>query len=128
MDVTEQQPVQVMSVDQLEDLAFHGAPLPNLKKLSDMLLFLSFRNLYDFAKRTQMTHEQGAREKAQILHDYKVNSFLEELHESTSDMWRRVEVAVAEYNKAPSIERADKVIEAIYKTKRKLPQEATTHD
>ena len=112
-----------MSVEELEDLAFRGGPMPDLRSQAQVLLFQSFRDLYDFARRSGMSPEQGKREKAQILEAYRINKFLEELQESTHQMWRRIEQAVAEYNKAPSVENADKLIQAIYRVDRKKEAE-----
>ena len=58
--------------------------------------------------------EQGKREKAQILSAYKINKFLEEMQEDTCQMWKRIDIAASEYRKAPSVELADKLLEAIY--------------
>lgn len=112
-----------MSVEELEDLAFRGGPMPDLRSQAQVLLFQSFRDLYDFARRSGMSPEQGKREKAQILEAYRINKFLEELQESTQQMWSRIELAVAEYNKAPSVENADKLIQAIYRVDRKKEAE-----
>lgn len=84
-----------------------------------MLAFLSFRSLYDFAKRVQMSPEQGRREKAQIVEAHKINKFLEDLQEDTNQMWKRIELAAATYCKAPSVETADALYKAIYRTGRK---------
>jgi hypothetical protein len=108
-----------MSVEELEDLAFRGGPMPDLRSQAQVLLFQSFRDLYDFARRSGMSPEQGKREKAQILEAYRINKFLEELQESTQQMWSRIETAASEYRKAPSVELADKLLEAIYTVKRK---------
>lgn len=108
-----------MTADELEDLAFRKEPMPDLNSLVDVLLYQSFRNLYDFAGRVGMAPEQGKREKAQILSAYKVNRFLEDLQESTNQMWKQIELASSEYRKNPSIENADKVLEVIYKVKRR---------
>lgn len=110
-----------MSVEELEDLAFNGAPMPDLRSQAQVLLFQSFRDLYDFARRSGMSPEQGKREKAQILEAYKINKFLEDLQEETNQMWKRIETATAEYNKNPSVETADKLIKAIYRVERKQP-------
>ena len=110
-----------MKVEELEDLAFKGAPMPDLQSQAQVLLFLSFRDLYDFAKRSGMSREQGKREKAQIVAAYKINKFLEEMQEETNEMWKNIEIAASEYRKAPSVELADKVLEAIYGVKRKEP-------
>lgn len=108
-----------MSVEELEDLAIQGKPMPDLRSQAQVLLFLSFRDLYDFARRSGMSREQGTREKAQILEAYRINKFLEELQESTQQMWKRIETAASEYRKSPSVELADKLLEAIYTVKRK---------
>ena len=49
MDVTEYQPVQVMDVDQLEDIAYNGGQMPDLRSQAQCVLFQAFRNLYDYA-------------------------------------------------------------------------------
>ena len=103
-----------MTVEELEDLAYNGAPMPDLDSQAQVLLFQSFRDLYDFARRSGMSKEQGKREKAQILAAYKINKFLEEMQEDTCQMWKRIEIAASEYRKAPSVELADKLLEAIY--------------
>lgn len=108
-----------MSTEALEDLAFKGAPMPDLRSQAQVLLFQSFRNLYDFARRSGMSPEQGKREKAQILDAYKINKFLEEMQESTNAMWKNIEIAASNYRKAPSVELADKLLEAIYSVQRK---------
>lgn len=108
-----------MSPEELEDLAFRGKPMPDMKSQADTLLYLSFRNLYDFAKRVGMSPEQGKREKLQILEAHRINKFLEELQESTNQMWKEIEITAIEYRKAPSVETADKLLKAIYGTERK---------
>lgn len=119
MDVTDYQPVQLMDVNQLEDIAYNGGQMPDLRSQAQCVLFQAFRNLYDYAKRVRMSPEQGRREKHEIMKAYKINLFLEEVEESTVQMWKRIELAAAEYAKAPSVENADKLYEAIYQAKRK---------
>ena len=119
MDVTEYQPMELMDIEQLEDIAFKGGPMPDLRSQAQCVLFQALRNLYNYANRVQMTPEQGRREKQEIMHAYKINRFLEELEESTVQMWKRIEIAAANYAKAPSVENADKLYEAIYRVKRK---------
>ena len=108
-----------MTLEQLEDMAFHGNPMPDLRSQADTLLFLSFRNLYDFAKRAGMSPEQGKREKSQIVEAHRINKFLEEMQESTNQMWKRIELAATEYRKNPSVQTADVLMEAIFRTDRK---------
>lgn len=110
-----------MMPEELEDLAFRGGPMPDdLRSQAQVLLFLSFRNLYDYARRVQMSPEQGRREKHEIMKSYEINKFLEDMQEETNQMWAKIELASAEYAKAPSIGTADKLYEAIYGAKRKI--------
>ena len=108
-----------MTIEELEDLAFRKEPMPDTHSQADILAYLSFRSLYDFAARVQMPPEQGKREKAQIVEAYKVNKFLEDLQEDTNQMWKRIELAAAAYCKVPSVKTADELYQAIYRTKRK---------
>lgn len=110
-----------MTLEELEDLAYRKAPMPDLRSQADILAFQSFRRLYEFAERVRMDPAQGRREKSEIIAAHTVNKLLEELQESTVQMWSRIELAVAEYNKSPSIENADKLIKAIYRVERKQP-------
>lgn len=122
MNVTEYQPVQVMDVDQLEDIAFNGGQMPDLRSQAQCVLFQALRNLYDYAKRVQMPIEQGRQEKQAILYAYKINRFLEEVEEASVHIWQQIEIASAEYVKSPSIEKANKLYEAIHQVKWKGAQ------
>lgn len=108
-----------MTPEELEDLAYHGGAMPDLRSQADILLFLSFRNLYDFAGRVRMAPEQGKREKSQIVEAHRINKFLEELNEDVQQLWKRIEIAASNYRKAPSIELADQLVKSIYRTERK---------
>lgn len=119
MEVAEHQTMQVMDVDELEDIAYKGEPMPDLRSQAQCVLFQAFRNLYDYAKRVQMPPEQGRWEKSVILKAYQINRFLEEMQEATNLMWKNIELTSSEYAKAPSIENADRLYEAIYRVKRK---------
>ena len=44
------------------------------------------------SKVEQMIAEQGKREKKEILKAYEINKFLEDLQETTSQMWARIEI------------------------------------
>lgn len=101
-------------IDELEDLAYRRDPMPELKSQAQVLLFQSFRNLYQFAATAGISREQGKMEKSRILEAYRVNKFLEDMQERTNCMWKRIELASSQYRKAPSIEAADNLLEAIY--------------
>lgn len=108
-----------MTPEELEDLAYKGAPMPDLKSQADVLLFQAFRNLYDFAKRVGMSPEQGKREKSQIVEAHRINKFLEDLQEDTNQLWKRIEISAADYRKNPSVETADVLLKAVFMTERK---------
>ena len=108
-----------MTPDELEDLAYRREPMPNLHSQAEVLLYLSFRSLYEFAARTGMPPDQGKREKSQILEAFRINKFLEEMQESTDEMWKKLEAAHADYCREPSIENADKVMKILFKAERK---------
>lgn len=111
-----------MTPEELEDLAYQGAPMPDLRSQADVLLFQAFRNLYDFAKRVGMSPEQGKREKSQIVEAHRINKALEDMQESTNNMWARIERAAAEYAKSPSVETADLFYKAVFRAERKKPK------
>ena len=119
MTITEYDAVELMEVEKLEDIAFNGGQMPDLRSQAQCVLFHALRNLYSYAKRVQMSPEQGRREKHQIMEAYKINRFLEEMQEKTNQMWKQIELTSAEYANNPSVETADKLYEAIYKVKRK---------
>ena len=101
-----------MTIDEIEDLAFNGAPLPEHLNEPNTLLFLMFRNLYDYAKRSQMPREQGKREKQRILKLYENALYKDKLSYHHVKVIKDTESALETYFKAPSIENADKLAEA----------------
>ena len=119
MTVAEYKPIPLMDIDQLEDIAFNGGPMPDLRSQAQCVLFQAFRNLYSYAKQVNMPPAQGRREKNEILKAYEINRFLEDMQEKDIQTRKRVELAAAEYAKNPSVETADKFYEAFYRVKRK---------
>lgn len=108
------------TLDQLEDMAYRNVPMPeDIQSQAELLAFLSFRSLYSFAFRERISQEQGKREKSQIVETFKTYKPLEELQESTNEMWKRIDIAACEYRKAPSVEKADALMSAIYRVERK---------
>lgn len=120
--------MKAYTVDELEDMAIRQEPIPELRSQAQVLLYQSLRDLYWYARQYGVSREQGKQEKQRILDSYRVNKFLEEINESTSNMWSRIESASSDYRKAPSVEKADVLLEAIYQVKRKLPKEGGRQD
>lgn len=120
--------MKAYTVDELEDMAIRQEPIPELRSQAQVLLYQSLRDLYWYARQYGVSREQGKQEKQRILDSYRVNKFLEEINESTSGMWSRIESASSDYRKAPSVEKADVLLEAIYQVKRKLPEKGGVQD
>lgn len=108
------------TVEELEDLAYKRESMPDLRSQAQVLLFQSFRGLYQYAAMAGMSQELGRAEKAKILEAYRINKFLEDMQERTNQMWKRIEAASSEYRRSPSVEAADKLLDAIYGVERKL--------
>lgn len=116
------------TAEELEDLAYKQEPMPDLRSQAQVLLFQSFRGLYQYATMAGMSRELGRAEKAKILEAYRINKFLEDMQERTNRMWKRIEAASSEYRKSPSVEAADKLVEAIYGVERKAMKNGAAKD
>lgn len=116
-----------MTLDELEDLAYQGQPMPELDSLADIEAYQAFRSLYGFAGQCGMSLEQGKEEKAAITQAHRVHKFLEEVQEKTNQMWKSIELAVAEYNKQPCVKNADKVMEALYGGVKRINRNEADH-
>lgn len=95
--------------DWIEDLAFHGAEMPKGLNFAEQLLFLRFRYLYAYAAQIHMDHEQGKREKQEILITYLVDLANHKLYLGCNDLWKRVEAAANAIRKDPELYNNDKV-------------------
>lgn len=105
--------------DQLEDLAMHGAAMPDGLGTAEQLLFLKFRLLYQTAALGSITPEQGRREKLVILDRYRLDTFDEMAWKHTRQLWQKIEAAGSAYAKDRTIENADRFYEAVYGMKPK---------
>ncbi len=113
------------TAEELEDLAYQRKPMPDLKSQAQVLLFQGFRGLYQYAAMAGMSREMGQLEKAKILEAYRINKFLEDMQERTNQMWKHIETASSEYRKSPSVEAADRLLEAIYGAGRRCSPDGT---
>lgn len=102
-----------MTADEIEDLAFDGQELPAGLGVAETALFLMFRNLYDYAKRIRMTPEQGRREKQKVLAEFERMRVLEALGVQHRAMRDAAQLRIAEFRKEPSVEAAERIIEAM---------------
>jgi len=113
----DEQPKKEYTADEIEDLAYNGAPLPEDLSTGETLLFLMFRSLYEYARQTHMDPEQGRREKLRILQQCK-RHLLDDLYvKYVADLNMNTEQARTAYRKAKTKEEAlaaaDRLVEAI---------------
>lgn len=118
---------RVYTGDELEDLAYNGAALPEDLSVGETLTFLMFRSLYEYARQTQMPQEQGRREKARILDQCK-RYVLDDLYvKYVAELNQRTELGRREYRKAQTdadrLNAAEKLIEAIDRIPVRRPYE-----
>ena len=107
------EPKREYTVGEIEDMAFRGLELPESLNYADTLMFLMFRNLYDFAKRTRMESAQGKREKQRILDACKRYSLDRLYAQYQAELNMKTEQAKTAYRKNPSLENADALILAL---------------
>lgn len=82
--------------DEIEDMAISGAQLPQGLPSQDQALFLRFRWLYQHARSSGMSREQGRAEKQEILASYFVDCLNAEIYGRTVKMLDEVDAARAE--------------------------------
>ena len=108
---------KVYTCDEIEDLAFEGAELPQDLNYGETLLFLMFRALYEYARSTHMNSDQGIREKQRILFQCKRYLLDADYAKYAAERTLRMEQAMRDYRKAQSPEEAlraaNKLVEAI---------------
>ena len=86
--------------DELEDLAYQGAALPEDLSVGETLIFLMFRSLYEYARQTRMPQDQGKREKERILSQCKRYVMDDLFFKYVAELNQRTEQARAAYRKA----------------------------
>lgn len=101
-----------------EKQAMNGEEMPDGLAWPDQVLYLQLRMLYDQFRKGIIDKKTARSEKMQFLDSYRVHTFLTEVQEDTNMMWARIDLAVVEYRKNPSIEHADAIIDAMYRTGR----------
>ncbi len=106
-----------------ERQAMNGGEMPDGLSYPDQIFYLCLRMLYDQYRKGIVDRDTAVIEKKKLLDQYRTHKFLEEVQESTVQLWKAIEIAASEYRKAPSIEAADKLLKAIYGVDRK-PMEA----
>lgn len=104
----------VYDVEQLTQLARSGADMPAGLSLSAVWLFQAMRHLYAEFGRGRITREAGKRERVQIMNAYRTAASMEKMWHIACQRYKTGEDAVSIYRKYPTIEHADRAIEALY--------------
>lgn len=102
-----------------ERKAMNGEAMPEGLGWPDQVLYLQLRMLYDQYKKGIVSRDAAAKEKHQMVEEYKLHRSLDALQTHTDNMWKQIEITAHDYAKNPSVETADKLFEAIYGVKRK---------
>ena len=112
-------PFGTYTMDEIEDMAIDGRELPENMNYADALLFLMYRNLYDYAARVQMDMDQGKREKSRILKAHNEYRFAQKMEQYTAQLWINIEQAAIAYRKAQTvgeaIQAADNMMDVLYR-------------
>ena len=93
--------------------AMAGLEMPNGLSYPDQILYLSLRMLYRQYYQKIIERDTATKEKKNLLDEYKVYQFREELEKQWVEIIRLTELARAEYRKNPCHESAMKLIEII---------------
>lgn len=112
-----------MSKDDIIQLAAKGGPLPEDLDPADTFLFLALRALYSQARYTDMSKEQGLKEKNAVLRQYdKMKLWVRVVGEHRRKE-RDFESAWEEFAKEPTWDNANRLHEAWFKAKIKPVQD-----
>ena len=82
-------------LDELEDLAYNGAPMPEGLNYVDTLYFQKLRLLYAYARQVQMPPEQGKREKQMIVEQYILDEVNHLAMMQGNERWNAIKAAAS---------------------------------
>lgn len=111
-----------------EKEAMRGLDMPDGLEQPDQLMFLCLRQLYGQKRAGLIERNRAVSEKSKLLEEYRVAKFRYGLWEQGAALWKRIEAASSEYRKSPSVEAADKLLEAIYGVERKAMKNGAAKD
>lgn len=104
-----------MTKDEIIMLAAKGGPLPEDLGPAEAYLFMALRSLYLQAKHTDMSKEQGAKEKTAILRHYDKMKLWVRVVEEHRRKEKEFEGAWEEFAKNPTQENAEKLHRAWFR-------------
>lgn len=106
-----------MTVDEILLAAANGIEPPELDA-AEALLFCRMRESYRAFRAGEISKEAGSEAKKKAMAEYRVNSNKQEqgrsAHMRMARLWLTMEQAANAYRKEPSLETADRVMEAVY--------------
>ena len=117
-----------MTKDEIIALAAKGGPLPDGLDPADTFLFMSLRSLYLQAKHSNISKEQGAKEKASILKQHEKMKSWTRVVEEHRRKEQEFEGAWNDFAKDPSLENADKLHRAWFNCGTKLASVAESEE
>ena len=103
----------------LERKAQNGDEIPAGLEYPDQVLFLCFRMLYAQLRQGIIDRDTAIREKKKLLREYESYKFVDQMGKEWVQVIKNTELARSEYMKNRTLENADKLMEAIYRVKRK---------
>lgn len=103
-----------MSVEELEDLAMVGKPLPNGLPFPEIWLYMALRLLHTQHRLGQISRSQAVLEKRELLKTFSTMELQDKLGRHHTSMWKEVEKAAAGYAKERTLETADDFYKAVY--------------
>lgn len=110
-----------MTKDELIKLAAKGGPLISDFDPADTYLFLSLRALYAQAKHGELSSEQGAQEKTQILRQYEKMKLWVRVVEEHRRKEKEFECAWERFAKNPSLENGQELHKSWFRAGMKIP-------
>lgn len=93
-----------------ESQAMRGDDLPMDLGYADQVMYLSLRLLYATHRKGIITREQAVKEKKQLLEEYRMYKFREDLEKQWVEQIRLTELARAEYRKNPTVDNGMKLV------------------
>ena len=112
-----------MTIDELSYLALNEYELPENTPLCERAFYGELFILYGKFKKGILTQEEGNREKQKAVYQYGLDCRKREqafaMQKRQLDFWQNIERAANAYRREPSIENADRLLEAVYGVGRK---------
>lgn len=100
-----------------ERSAMKNYPVPCGLCLTDQKVYIALRGIYQQYHEKQISREQAAADKKELLKLYESEKHVDDLYQKTVNLWKRIEIPAREYTFHPTIENADKFFASVYDLK-----------